>query len=74
MTGTRLSPAALLIIGAILLVVVIESRVVIDWIVGVAVPFWWTVAVGVVVYGAILFWGTLPAREDGSNGDETREA
>lgn len=64
MSDTQLSPAALLLIGAILLPVVIESRVVIAWVFGVDIPFWWTAAVGVVVYGVILFWGTLPAEED----------
>lgn len=70
MSDTRLSPAALLLIGAILLPIVIESRVVIDWVFGVEVPFWWTVAAGVVVYGAIVLWGTLPPE----NGDEASGA
>lgn len=64
MSDTRLSSAALLVIGAILLPIVIESRVVIAWVFGIEIPFWWTVAVGVVVYGVVVFWGTLPAEEN----------
>jgi hypothetical protein len=69
-SDTQLSPGTLLLIGAIMLPIVIESRVVINWIFGVEVPFWWTVAAGVVVYGAILFWGTLPAADDQESAPE----
>lgn len=61
--NTRISPGALLVIGAFVLVFVIEGRVAFGFL-GLDVPFWVSGVIGVVAYGLIVFWGTLPPKAD----------